>query len=93
MSYARRGQNFRDTRTTSYRQTGHSGVVNDGRDPLEGLRTESISTISRPADESNGKDIVIKDLTYLGSYNWVDAKQPTIIVPGAPLIRILWGKV
>jgi hypothetical protein len=93
MSYARRGQNFRGTHTTSYRQTSYSGVVNDGRDPMEGLRTEPLSTISKPADESNGKDIVIKDLTYLGSYNWVDAKQPTILVPGAPLIRNLLGKL
>lgn len=27
-------------------------------------------------------DISLQDVQYIGSYNWVDSRQPTIIVPG-----------
>jgi hypothetical protein len=88
MSYTTRNRNFfpgsRQSRTSNstFRP---SGVGNEGRDFLEGLKQpeKSVDTIAKPGDASNSKDIVIKDLMYLGSYNWVEAKQPTIIVPGS----------
>ena len=33
--------------------------------------------------------IVPKDLRYIGSYNWIDAPTPTIIVPGQTIISPL----
>ncbi|KZT12263.1 uncharacterized protein LAESUDRAFT_809076 [Laetiporus sulphureus 93-53] len=49
----------------------------------DGLEKKPIKTLSKPTD-SSGKDIVIKQLEYLGSYNWTNETKPTILVPGSP---------
>jgi len=56
----------------------------NSRDLYEGLDKESGEIISEPTLDGRiaGQDIQPKDLTYLGSYNWIEATVPTIIVPG-----------
>ncbi|KAL6303150.1 hypothetical protein BKA93DRAFT_886705 [Sparassis latifolia] len=51
------------------------------RDTLLGLRVAP--TLPKPEDVA-GEDIAIKDVAYLGSYNWLDSVEPTIVVPGSP---------
>ncbi|EED81960.1 predicted protein [Postia placenta Mad-698-R] len=64
----------------------YSGAsVQPDREIRDGLTARHIKTFSKPepVDEAN---IAIKDLTYIGSYNWINAKKPTIIIPGSPRI-------
>ncbi|CCL99526.1 uncharacterized protein FIBRA_01544 [Fibroporia radiculosa] len=49
----------------------------------DGLSDTPLQTLEKPA-EAASEDIVIKDLQYIGSYNWTTAKKPTILVPGSP---------
>ncbi|KAI0265693.1 hypothetical protein BC834DRAFT_1033087 [Gloeopeniophorella convolvens] len=60
------------------------------RDIHEGLDTaqkfEVIPPPETPAGADVPKDIPIKDVKYVASYNWVDAKDPTIAVPGSPAL-------
>lgn len=51
------------------------------RNITEGLVSTPIETLKKPAEEV-GKNIVLKEFGYLGSYNWLNDVQPTIIVPG-----------
>ena len=56
----------------------------NSRDLYEGLNKESTEVISKPALDyrTPGQDIQPKNLTYLGSYNWIETLGPTILVPG-----------
>lgn len=55
----------------------------NGRDLYEGLNKQSTETISKPPLEKQpGQDLQPKDLAYIGSYNWIEATVPSIIVPG-----------
>lgn len=56
----------------------------NSRDLYEGLNKESTEVISKPtlAYRAPEPDIQPKDLIYLGSYNWIEATVPSIIVPG-----------
>lgn len=56
----------------------------NGRDLYEGLNKESTEVVSKPTLDyrAPGQDIQPKNLTYLGSYNWIEATVPSIIVPG-----------
>lgn len=53
-----------------------------GRDFYESLG-KAINTLERPEEDFDGEEITIKNFAYAGSYNWVEAEQPTILVPGA----------
>jgi hypothetical protein len=44
-----------------------------------------IETIHPPPRPSVLEDIPIENVQYVASYNWVDAEQPTIVVPGASI--------
>ncbi|KAI0088709.1 hypothetical protein BDY19DRAFT_890744 [Irpex rosettiformis] len=52
---------------------------------LDGLVEEAVQSISDPSTANVG-DIEAKDVQYLASYTWTDAKQPTMIVPGSPRV-------
>ncbi|KAJ7162824.1 hypothetical protein C8R46DRAFT_1101622 [Mycena filopes] len=54
------------------------------RDIMEGLRPSPLQTLAIPTVDVGSKDVVIKDLESIGSYNWTKADSPTIIVPGSP---------
>ena len=56
----------------------------NGRDLYEGLNKESTEVMSKPVlnHRSPEQDIQPKNLTYIGSYNWIESTVPTIIVPG-----------
>ena len=51
-------------------------------DPSSGLIQAVLETLSPPTLEGSERDIVPEDVVYVGSYNWVDSPNPTIIVPG-----------
>ncbi|KAK0448469.1 uncharacterized protein EV420DRAFT_1711802 [Desarmillaria tabescens] len=54
------------------------------RDITEGLTANPISTLAVPAEDE--EIAAIKDVRYIGSYNWMDNPSPTILVPGSPRI-------
>ncbi|KAF5334176.1 hypothetical protein D9758_014825 [Tetrapyrgos nigripes] len=58
------------------------------RDFSEGLKTTLVKTLSVPqVTDQEDKPVTIKDVDYIGSYNWVKGSGgPTIIVPGSPPI-------
>lgn len=47
----------------------------------DGLKASPAQVIATP-DEDSDVNIQITGLKYIGSYNWVEARTPTIIVPG-----------
>lgn len=51
-------------------------------DIMGGLITTPLKVISIPGEDPNQDDVVVKDCTYIGSYNWIKRETPTIIVPG-----------
>ncbi|KAJ7055940.1 hypothetical protein C8F01DRAFT_993761 [Mycena amicta] len=56
------------------------------RDILEGLRNThtALQTIRVPTLDSQDRDVVVRHLRQLGSYNWTKGTAPTMVVPGAP---------
>lgn len=52
------------------------------RNILEGLSAEPTRSITKPEVDIDDDDIRIKNLKFVGSYNWIDSRKPTIIVPG-----------
>lgn len=54
------------------------------RDITDGLTGSPISTLTVPAADEGV--VAIKDVQYIGSYNWTDNSSPTILVPGSPRI-------
>ncbi|KDQ49911.1 hypothetical protein JAAARDRAFT_74462 [Jaapia argillacea MUCL 33604] len=57
-------------------------------DPLrslnEGLAETPVCLMEVPSIETDAPAVKVTQLEYIGSYNWVDSSQPTIIVPGSP---------
>ncbi|KAK1227363.1 hypothetical protein PQX77_009647 [Marasmius sp. AFHP31] len=53
------------------------------RDITEGLDSPRVATFTIPLTTS-GLNADITDVQYIGSYNWMDGAQRTIIVPGSP---------
>jgi len=55
-------------------------------DLKEGLdATTIIATIPAPASPGTAPEhFPIENVKYVASYNWIDAEQPTIVVPGSP---------
>ncbi|KIY73430.1 hypothetical protein CYLTODRAFT_387077 [Cylindrobasidium torrendii FP15055 ss-10] len=73
----------------SYIQGGESSPTPLDRDFMEGLRPDSIETIDPPTKSTDYSDegLTIKDVEYLGSYQWLKEatpEAPVILVPGAP---------
>ena len=63
--------------------TAGSGPLPDDRKLSEGLIPQPLKTI--PIPPPIAEQVSIKDLQFLGSYNWIaDETIPTIIVPGSP---------
>jgi len=55
-----------------------------GPDIKEGLDTSKIiKTISAPARLAAPEIFPIDNVEYVASYNWIDAENPTMVVPGA----------
>ncbi|KIM43046.1 hypothetical protein M413DRAFT_443856 [Hebeloma cylindrosporum] len=53
-------------------------------DIMDGLMMTPLKTIPVPDEDPDQDDVVVKDYTYIGSYNWTKRDSPTIIVPGSP---------
>ncbi len=52
------------------------------RDMFADLAQDALATIPLPQKETSGDEIVISDFAFIGSYNWKESEEPTIIVPG-----------
>lgn len=48
------------------------------------MAADPITTLTVPAADEEA--VAIKDVRYIGSYNWTDSSSPTILVPGSPRI-------
>ncbi|KAF7365701.1 hypothetical protein MVEN_00443800 [Mycena venus] len=78
------------TSSTSRRGRGSGRFANSApstplppdRDIMEGLHLTSLQTLAIPTITSVAKDVRITDLKSIGSYNWMNASSPTIVVPG-----------
>lgn len=77
-TYRRGGGNYKGHHT-------NTSPASKGRDFHEGLgKATAALEIPEDNDEDEGlSEITIKKFAYAGSYNWIEAKQPTILVPGA----------
>ncbi|KAH9919324.1 uncharacterized protein B0H18DRAFT_1028382 [Fomitopsis serialis] len=50
---------------------------------LDGLERPELETLQKPETRAT-ESVTIRDVEYIGSYNWLDQKKPTIVVPGSP---------
>ena len=55
------------------------------------LIKQPLETVSHPALQGTEEHIVPKGLKYIGSYNWIDAPTPTIVVPGQSVVLPVLG--
>ena len=80
-TYRSRGSSLRGRPLNAYESARPDP---NGRDLYEGLNKESTEVISKPVLDyrTPGQDIQPKNLTYIGSYNWIESVVPTILVPG-----------
>ena len=53
-------------------------------DVVEGLLSEPLKCFALPsvAGDTEPSPLGVKNFRYIGSYNWLDAPRPTILVPG-----------
>ncbi|KZT69561.1 hypothetical protein DAEQUDRAFT_765400 [Daedalea quercina L-15889] len=51
---------------------------------MDGLHEEVVAIVEKSTTTTDREHVVVNRLEYAGSYNWVEAKKPTIIVPGSP---------
>ena len=56
-------------------------------DPTEGLAAQPLQVIEVDQDVDGRTPVKLENFKCIGSYNWVDAPQPTIMVPGMPSSR------
>jgi len=74
----------------SFRAAGNTSQADDLSRPLSPpigslFRTLSITDISNVARESRDEEPAeITSCEYIASYNWMESKTPTVVVPGAP---------
>lgn len=55
------------------------------------LIQQPLETLSHPTLQGPEGHIAPRDLKYIGSYNWIDAPTPTIIVPGQSIVLPVLG--
>ncbi|THU82135.1 hypothetical protein K435DRAFT_831724 [Dendrothele bispora CBS 962.96] len=83
-----RGRGYRGSSwsKTSSRPSSNSTESPADRNLHEGLKDTPVKTLAVPRIDSTDQEVKIKDVEYIGSYNWVKGTQPTMIVPGSPAI-------
>ena len=95
-NYTSSGSSYRGDRRESrgYGYGGHRSESDDNptlppdRDLMENLNEDVVCTISKPSVESStAKAVKPENVKYIGSYNWVEEEQPTIIVPGTFIVH------
>lgn len=59
---------------------------------MDGLKADPIQTFEK-IDKPDGPDVKIADVQQHGSYSWLEAKEPTIAVPGERrlVLYCVWG--
>ena len=78
-STSSRGGNNSSRRYSSNR--GSSSTP--GRDILKDLALANASTLRKPVVRTSDEpDVACSNVTYVASYNWVQSKEPTVLVPG-----------
>lgn len=54
------------------------------RSLTEGLHPIPIKTVARPTSQQASKNVIaVRNLEYIGSFNWTNATKPTVIIPGS----------
>lgn len=54
------------------------------RSLIEGLNPNPVKTLARPTpQEVSDKVVAVRNLNYIGSFNWTNATKPTVIIPGS----------
>ena len=83
-----RGIGFRGrgSRASSITAASRQSVRNDSLPPdreiSEGLQLKAIQSITKPSTTQGVGSVEAREVRFIGSYNWVDAVKPTMIVPG-----------
>ncbi|EPS94817.1 hypothetical protein FOMPIDRAFT_91296 [Fomitopsis schrenkii] len=70
-------------------KSAKSKKAKNDRKRHNGLESSPLMVLDRPADIAaaiSEDRISIEDMTYIGSYSWVDSTEPTIVVPGSPAV-------
>lgn len=49
-----------------------------------------VHVFDKPSASTGDDAAVFSGLQYIGSYNWIDAHEPTIVVPGASYARTIY---
>ncbi|KAI0770637.1 hypothetical protein C8Q74DRAFT_1317829 [Fomes fomentarius] len=71
--------------STSYHRDYTEVSLPPDRNIPDGLQSTAIRTISKPTvSASSGGPVKPENVKFLGSYNWVEEPNPTMIVPGSP---------
>lgn len=69
-----------------WKGTGHRSGLNPGHEPDKPPQEEPVGDLVTSFDTSELPRVethpTISDCEYVASYNWVDGKVPTILVPG-----------
>ncbi|KAL0954098.1 hypothetical protein HGRIS_005245 [Hohenbuehelia grisea] len=74
---------------SSHNERGGHSYSSKRREYLwDGLKPGLLQSIEQPQDVLDGSVVELSNITYIGSYNWVDAESPTIIVPGYPRVWV-----
>ncbi|THH16178.1 hypothetical protein EW146_g4426 [Bondarzewia mesenterica] len=75
----------RDNYGIPFRLDGTSDGLPADRDVKENLREDPVETLQVPVPpKTPAISTSIANIEYIGSYNWIEASDPTIIVPGSP---------
>lgn len=80
-TYRRYGEARQFPSHISYPVAAQTALTSD-REMKEGLDLAPLKTLTKPTVAS-ATALQLKNIAYVGSYNWIEATKPTIIVPGA----------
>ncbi len=82
----RGGQDNTDGRWDAFNNTRNAPPVQEElpppRDMMEGVLVPALEQLTPPAIELSDKPISLKDFKCVGSYTWLEGRDPVIAVPG-----------
>lgn len=87
LKLSRMSYNYNSRGRGQYYRGQTSSRTSGGRDPLKDLVEKPGATLQKPSGDANTrKTLSVEGVEYIGSYNWIEATEPTIIVPGMCLL-------
>ena len=80
------GRGGKSSSITNLYPASRQSIKNDSLPPdreiSEGLQSTAIQNVTKPSTTRGAGSVEARDVKFIGSYNWVDAVKPTMIVPG-----------